>query len=113
MFSYQKSYEIEEDYKNLKFVETVTFDISRYGEFSETIRFNKPVTIKNAIKKVEEYLSKQLTGEYFNKIKSDTAYSDSDWDDVKDDIEIRGDVIACFLEDIEIDNSNIYLITGS
>jgi hypothetical protein len=113
MFRYQKSYEMDAVYKNLKFVETVRFDIGRYNEISETITFKKPVSIKDAIKKVEEYLSQPLTAEYFNKVKSDTAYDDSTWDDVKDDFQIRGDIVAGFLEDIEIDNSEIILITGS
>jgi hypothetical protein len=113
MFRYHKSYELDEDYKNLKFVESVRFDIGRYNEISEIIKFQKAVSIKDAIKKVEEYLSQPLTKEYFNKVKSDTQYDDSSWDDVKDDLKIRGDIVAYYLEDIEIDNSEIILITGS
>jgi hypothetical protein len=49
-------------------ITSVEFDISRYGKFTHTITFPDPVCEKEAIEKVEEYLSEPLTEKYYDVI---------------------------------------------
>lgn len=55
-----------------KCVRSVTFDLSRYGEVSQNIRFvEKLVTEDYAIATAEAFLSKPLTEDYYNLVKED------------------------------------------
>lgn len=60
-----------------EYVKTVKFKISRYGKHEHILEFNKHVTEPEAIKKVEDYLSKPITREYFDLVTDDTV--DLDW----------------------------------
>jgi hypothetical protein len=87
-------------------IKSVTFDISRYGEHSEAIRFNHPVSEKVAIECVEQYLSRPLTQEVFETIKDDIFHDDMSWEEAQAHYECIGDCLmdAKFLEAIEIDD---------
>jgi len=49
----------------------VVFNISRYGQVQETLHFDKPISIDEAIKRVERYLSEPITSDYFDHVKDD------------------------------------------
>lgn len=68
-FSYDNSLDRKYDSKK-KVVTSVTFNMGRYGRCNDTVKFSAPVTEKDAIKKVEEYLSKELDEDYFTLLKS-------------------------------------------
>jgi hypothetical protein len=96
-------------------ITSVEFDISRYGEFTESIIFDSPVSEKKAIEIVEAYLSEPLTEEYFNKIKSDMFHDDLPWEDAKQTYHCRGDCLtdARFLEDVDVTDGVLTLLIGS
>jgi hypothetical protein len=62
-------------YNNKKNVNSIQFCISRYGKFFKGLKFTSLVSEKIAIRKVEEYLSKKATKEYYDKIACDCMYS--------------------------------------
>ncbi len=72
-------------------VKSITFDISRYGKYKHKINFNNAINTKDAIKYVEQFLSKKCTIEFFNKVKDD-LYDDSD--DYFEEIKYRGDLLS-------------------
>jgi hypothetical protein len=77
-FAFVREVELAEDFdaKSLSTpdrwpIYSVTFPITRYEEFSHTLKFKKGVSEKKAIDEVEKYLSQPMTEPYWNKIKSD------------------------------------------
>jgi hypothetical protein len=60
--------ELDDTIKN---VSIITFDISRYGKFKHTIFLDNLVTQKKGVREAEEFLSKRVTMEYYNKVKDD------------------------------------------
>ena len=60
-----------------KYILQIEFDISRYGKYQNIMIFNNPVTEEEAIKKVEEYLSKLMNSITFNLFKDDLFETDS------------------------------------
>lgn len=56
-----------------KYIYTIEFNISNNGKYKHKLFFNPPVTEEIAIEKVEEYLSKPLNMDYYEKIKYDSS----------------------------------------
>lgn len=127
MFRYESGGLIPDD-KN-KYVRKISFPIGRYGRPNKTLEFGSEVTQKQAIKKVEEWLSGPITEEYFNYIKAevpDTYYSKTgDKRELlysnleKEGYHMRGDFLgeaiylSGFLPFDKNDTSHMYLITDS
>ena len=95
-------------------ITSVQFDISRYGKYTHKITFPQSVCEKEAIEKVEEYLSEPLTEEYYNNIVND-LFHEAPWEEAKDLFNCRGQCLTdCkFLEDVEIDNGMLTFSMGS
>jgi hypothetical protein len=69
---FKYTYEVKlDDY--LKYIKYITFDISRWGKYKETLNFEEPVTEQTAVLEVEKWLTNKATEEYFDKIK-DNCY---------------------------------------
>jgi len=100
-----------------KYVDKITFDISRYGKFTHSIEFNELVTEKFAVEKAEEWLSEKVTIDYFNSIKSDLFYK---FDDLDKELEYikdknKGDLLTeCkYLEEAKIHSTHLNIKCGS
>lgn len=95
-------------------VSSVTFDISRYGEYTETINFKSPVTEFEGVRAVEKFFSQALTEVYFNMIKDD-LFGDSTWEEIKEEFSCKGDCMTSleYLENTSIQNGVLTLIVGS
>ena len=105
-FQYEWCMDFERDSlpaKMLK-VKKIRFDISRYGEFSEVIEFPKTVSIDEAVKAVEEFLSQPLDEAYYMKIRED-LFHEAPWEEAKEWFHTRGDCLTdCkFLEAVTED----------
>ena len=133
IFKYESGGLIPDD-KN-KYVRKISFPIGRYGHPNKTLEFGSEVTQKQAIKKVEEWLSGPITEDYFNYIKTNvpnTYYAkvenEDDYPDKREllysDLEkegyhVRGDFLgeaiylSGFLPFDKNDTSHINLITDS
>ena len=95
-------------------IDSVTFDISRYGKYNHTIMFPNSVCEKEAIEKVEEYLSQGLTKEYYENIVDD-LFHEAPWDKAEKWFLLRGDCLTdCkFLEETKIANGRLTFFIGS
>ena len=62
-----------------KNVASVTFNISRYGKYKFTMRFDELLTEKGAVKVVEQWLSKPVSQDYYEMVK------DNLWNDQLED----------------------------
>ena len=105
-----------------KNVDVVRFNMSRYGDHQYAIKFEKFLTIEEAIFEVEKFLSEVITEDYFNVVKDDLFCGDKlTWIDAQERFKIKGDILgdAKFLESVslfhkDIDNSIIICLeTGS
>lgn len=113
-FKYILSTDIDNTTKN---VDKITFNISRYGNFTHTIDFDEFVTEKSAIEKAEEWLSEKVTIDYFNSIKSDLFHT---FCNVDEEIEYiknknKGDLLTdCkYLEETTIYSTHLKITCGS
>lgn len=107
--------ENDQDYNDItKNIKKVTFDIGRYGKIQHTIKFKELVTLKTAIKTVEDFLCKPLTRYWFNKIQKNNdlfptiTKFEKGW--------CKGDLLGdcIFLEIAKVDeNGNLTLQCGS
>lgn len=108
-FSYDKTFDDFENQPNFKIkcVKSVTFNISRYGEFTKTIAFKEKQTQKDAIEQVEKYLSEPITESYLKKF--NTALFN------EENFKIKGELLGeCkFLEDLEQKGNHLTIICGS
>lgn len=96
-------------------IHSVKFNISRYGKYKHTIKFENLVCEQYAIEKVEEYLSKPVTEKYYNKIVND-LFHEKPWETAKKWFTCRGDCLtdAKFLEETYIDvNGRLTFFIGS
>ena len=107
-------------YGKLKFINSITFDISRFGKHKHTLKFPEPVPLYLAVEEVEDWLSEQITEEYFNKIKNDTHFKDFSYEEFMkrrgNTSPNKGEMIrdCIFLERINIDkNGNATIWCGS
>lgn len=93
----------------------IRFDISRYGQYTHTIGFAIPISVRQAIKAVEEYLSEPLTQEYYDKIKDDLFCDGEEWEEAKKYFKCKGDCLTdCkFLEEILFDDTIAVICCGS
>jgi hypothetical protein len=97
-----------------KNITSVEFEISRYGQFTHTLEFTSPISEKEAIEKVEEYLSQALTEDYYNMIVND-LFHEYQWEEAREYFSCRGDCLTdCkFLERTYIDNGRMTFFIGS
>lgn len=93
----------------------ITFNISRYGEFSHTITFDEPLTEKGAIQEAEKWLSQPMTEAHYDTIKEDLFGCDEDWEEAKEFYVLRGDALGdCrFLETARAESDYLTLECGS
>jgi len=108
-FLYEKTFddfENKPEFKS-KCVNSVTFDISRYGEYTKTIVFDELQTQEYALKQVEKYLSEPVTEDYFK------MYNEGDYD--REDVAMKGDLLgACiYLELLKQKGNHLTIICGS
>ena len=98
-----------------KIVNSVTFNISRYGEFTETLHFDEPVTREEAVLKVEEWLSVPATWAYYEKIREDLLMDEETPESLQSEGILRGDLLTdCrFLEVATLKGGNLRLRCGS
>ena len=96
------------------YVKFVKFQISRYGNHYHVLKFDEKITEPEAIKKVEEYLSKPITQEYFDLVTADIIDWNWSFDNYKD--LCRGKLLsgAFFLDCIDkLSDNAISLSVGS
>jgi hypothetical protein len=95
---------------------SVKFAIDRYREHFKTIIFAKPLSVRDAIRVVEDYLSRPITEPYYARIQKHVLY-DEGWDEARSHYRCRGDCLsdAKFLERINVNpkNGKLSLICGS
>jgi hypothetical protein len=99
----------DEDYDNTKScVKEVQFNISRYGKFKHRIVFDNPVTVRQAVREVEWYLSQPLTQDYYEPMVWDTFHEMS-WEEASKSFKWRGDCLtsARYLEGIDVSSKGI------
>jgi hypothetical protein len=108
MFNY--IYDTIIDDKN-KYVENITFDISRQNCEKHTLSFKTEKTEREAITEVEKWLSEKMTEDYFNKTNKDETISFNKYKNCT-----RGSILGggIFIEIMEKhDYNHIYLSCGS
>ena len=111
-FEYVKHLILLTDTRN---IQVIIFDISRYGKYSHAINFNVPVSEKEAIKKIEKYLSEPITEYYFNKVKDDLFENDLEYNELSEKgYKCRGDLLtdASFLEEIKVVKEGVVIVKG-
>lgn len=99
---------------NPRNINSVRFNISRYGAYNHTIEFPNLVCEKEAIEKVEKFLSEPLTEEYYNKIVDD-LFHEMPWEEAKKHFTVRGNCLTDrkFLEDTQVINGQLMFFIGS
>lgn len=104
---------------NRKYVKKISFATSRYGKYSETITFKREKTEKEAVRRVEKWLSKPITKKYFNTQKDDFLLSVSYPMLEPYGYRVRGDLlVGCiYIEEIELygdnDPNHVFIEAGS
>ena len=95
-------------------VNSATFKISRYGKHQRTIKFLNPISEKEAIATVEEYLSQPLTEDYYNQI-CDDLFDSLSWIQARECFYSRGECLTqcIFLEKTFIKGGNLTFFIGS
>ena len=113
-FTYKLRIDLDDTIKN---VGEIIFDISRYGKYIESIKFDEMVSAKYAVEKVEEWLSDKVTFEYFNYIKDDLFFK---FDSIDEELEYiinknKGQLLTdcIFLEKASIYSSQLIISCGS
>lgn len=82
-----------------RYIDEITFDISRFGEVKHILSFPSPITEEGAINHIEEYLSVKVDNEYYNKVCNDLFHEKlSDYGESPNRGDLLGD--AKFLEKI-------------
>jgi len=104
-------------YDNAKKIKSIRFPISRYGIHEKIIEFNDLISINDAIKQAEKFLSQLYNKQYFDKMKDELFIKSYDnFEDILHQYPIRGSLLGCciFLEHISINKQNQLCIqTGS
>jgi hypothetical protein len=68
-------------YDNTKCVLKITFPISRYRHYKQTLSFPKPVTERAAIRSAEKFLSYPCTKKYYTAVQDDVFDCILSWED--------------------------------
>jgi len=99
---------------DVKNIDTVVFNISRFGKYKHELVFSNKVSEKEAIETVERYLSKPLREIYYNNIKDD-LFHNAQWDEAKTFFVSRGDCLtdSVFLEETTIKDGQLSFFIGS
>lgn len=96
-----------------RYIKSISFDVSRYGAYTETIKFlDEPKTELEAVLEVEKFLSQKVTLQFFKRVKDDLQCDD--WELYENSIvgKLLGNAI--FYEGLnDLSNGNYYLVTGS
>lgn len=113
-FKYKLCIDLDDTNKN---VDEIIFNISRYGKYIQSIKFDEMVSIKYAVEKAEEWLSDKVTIDYFNNIKDDLFFK---FDSVDEELEYiknknKGQLLTdcIFLEEAKIYSTNLIISCGS
>ena len=113
-FKYKLCIDLDDTIKN---IDKITFDISRYGKYIQSIKFDKMVSVKYAVGKAEEWLSDKVTIDYFNNIKDDLFFK---FDSVDEELEYiknknKGDLLTdcIYLEVLNINLSHLKIACSS
>jgi hypothetical protein len=94
-----------------KYINQITFDISRYYDKKHTLVFETKKTEREAILETEKWLSEKITEEYFNLVNESNILTFTDYKNLT-----RGSILnsAIFIESIEkLQPNHIYLSCGS
>lgn len=108
MFNY--IYDTIIDDKN-KYVNSITFHISRYGKIKKMLSFEIKKTERESILEAEKWLSEKITEDYFNEVNESEDLTFEQYKNFT-----RGSILssAIFIEFIQkIDSNHIYLSCGS
>lgn len=104
------------DFLDEAYITSVTFNIDRYHEVTETLYFSEMKTENAVVRAVELYLSEEITRGYFENVKHSLSKNLEFEELTLRGYECRGDLLsACiYLEQItKNDNNNIILFCGS
>jgi len=94
----------------VKSLDSIQFDISRFGMYTKTIHFSSKKSPREAILAVEKVLNKNLTDTWYNNVRDDVFHDDRNYYDIRADC--IGD--AMFIELIQMNNDgSAYIRTGS
>lgn len=116
IFSYENS--LGREYKNEKWIESVIFDISRYGKYTATLSFPEPVSEAEAVAAAERWLSEPFDRAYWERVGDDCFVGITSYQDALDEghYKVRGDCLSdcVFLETVRrLSNKQISLECGS
>ncbi len=96
------------------YISKVTFPISIHRGQEQTLVFKTKLTAKQAIERVERWLSKPLTFEYYEYIEEDNGIK---WQDIPEEWETRGHCLASAITLFDIRNQigdgEVFFDTGS
>lgn len=109
-FSYTKCIELD---GSIEYIQTIIFAISRFSKYKISIRFDKLYTEKEAVEKVEEWLSNKVSKDYYNIVSDDLFHDNlSDYGEKPTRGRLLGD--CKYLEVIKkIDGGTIEIFCGS
>ena len=117
LFEYIICDNLKKKIRDKSLITSVTFNISRYGKYTFKIEFDEPISIINSIEKVEEFLSKKVSENYYNHVKDDLFYSFADYNrDIKYICSLtRGELLTdcIYLEEIQIYKKSLKLCCTS
>jgi len=112
-FSYRGSHAKEDPVRRVKYI---TFSVSRYRKYLKTLHFNDLVTINQAVRAAERYLSQPVTEKHFERVKDDLFHSNYTWEQAQKEYKTRGDLLtdAVWLEGFHVsDNGELTMDIGS
>lgn len=115
-FTYEKSCVNDKPcYNSTKLVNTICFPISRYAKYNVYLRFRKPVTVQEAVKGAEKYLSQPITKEYYEEIQDNCFQGTFTWEAVRGMYKTRGAALSDlhFLENIKVQDGILRVSLGS
>jgi hypothetical protein len=86
-------------------VSAVEFPKSRFADFRQTITFETPVSVGEAVDAAELYLSAPIDEKYYEQVVSDLSNPKLSYVDACKEFSTRGDLIGCAnnLDDLELE----------
>jgi len=111
-FTYNHCCELDDTEKQ---VTSITFNVSRYGKYTKTLRFENPITVKETVELVEKYFSEPITQKFYEVVKDDLWWSDEPWDVAQKNYDVKGNVLTdnVYLESYSVRNGKLRLSIGS